>query len=102
MNPISDRRVRLTDQNVEYKRGFKWISLPCSEILQAYLRIEEVKSKMCCGTANFDMHFLMLKTRSGDLLKLPVTSRKFVEQILESLRASYPAIEIGYKKKAAE
>ena len=56
MNNISDKRIRFTDQSIEYKKGFKWLSLPYTEICQAYMRIEEVNSKMCCGTANFDMH----------------------------------------------
>ena len=100
MDNISDKRIRITDQSVEYKKGFKWLSLPHTEIIQAYMRIEEVNSKVCCGTANFDMHFLMLKTRSGELLKIPVTSRVLTERMLDSLRTITPNIEIGYKKKA--
>lgn len=98
MNNISDKRIRFTDQSIEYKKGFKWLSLPYDEISQAYMRIEEVNSKMCCGTANFDMHFLMLKTLSGELLKIPVTSRALTEQMLENLRTTNAEIEIGYKK----
>lgn len=100
MNNISDKRICFTDQSIEYKKGFKWLSLPYTEISQAYMRIEEVNSKMCCGTANFDMHFLMLKTRSGELLKIPVTSRTLTEQMLENLRTANAEIEIGYKKNA--
>ena len=95
---ISDKRIRFTDQNIEYKKRFKWLSLPYSEIIQAYMRIEEVNSKMCCGTANFDMHFLMLRTQSGEFLKIPVTSRKLTEQMLDYLSKVNLNIEIGYKK----
>lgn len=98
MDNISDKKIRFTDQSIEYKKGFKWFSLPYTEIIQAYMRIEEVNSKMCCGTANFDMHFLMLKIRSGELLKIPVSSRTLTEQMLEKLRILKPEIEIGYKK----
>ena len=98
MNNINDKRIRFTDQSVTYKKGFKWLLLPYTEIVQAYMRIEEVNSKMCCGTANFDMHFLMLKVQSGELLKIPTTSRKITEQMLEDLHVLNPNIEIGYNK----
>lgn len=97
---ICDKKIHFTDRGIEYKKGFKWLFLPYSEIVQAYMRIEEVKSKMCCGTANFDMHFLMLKTKSGDLLKIEASSKDLVKQMLESLRAINPETEIGYKKSA--
>lgn len=98
MDNIIDKKVHITDQTVEYKKGFKWLSLPYTEIIQAYMRIEEVNSKVCCGTANFDMHFLMLKTRSEELLKIPTSSRILTERMLESLRTINPDIKIGYKK----
>lgn len=97
---INDKRIRFTDRAVEYKKGFKWLSLPYADIAQAYMRIEEVNSKMCCGTANFDMHFLMLKTQSDELFKIPVTSKALIKQMLESLRTINPEIEIGYKKNS--
>ncbi len=98
MSNINDRRIRFTGRSVEYKKGFKWLPVPYDEIIHAYMRIEEVNSKMCCGTANFNMHFLMLKTRSGELLKIPTTSRAITEQMLEHLRGVNSNIEIGYKK----
>ncbi len=56
MDNIIDKKVRIADQSVEYKKGFKWLSMPYAEIVQAYMRIEEVNSKVCCGTANFGRH----------------------------------------------
>lgn len=100
MDHFNDNKIHFTDQGVEYKKGFKWLTLPFSEITQAYMRIEEVNGKLCCGTANFDMYFLMLKTRSEELLKIEVSSRDLVKQMLEALRAANGQIEIGYKKPA--
>lgn len=98
MNSLNDKKIRFTDSGVAYKKGFKWIDLPYTEIVQAYMRVEEVKSKMCCGTANFDMHFLMLKTQAGELVKIGVLACDQVKEMLEKLRAANGQIEIGYKK----
>ena len=62
------------------------------------MRVEEVNGKMCCGVANFDMHFLMLKTRAGELVKIGVLPCAQVKEMLERLRMANAQIEIGYRK----
>ena len=56
---MEDKKIKLLEQEVEYKKGLKWYKLPYSDIKQAYLRVEEVNGKLCCGVANFDMFFLV-------------------------------------------
>ncbi len=96
---MEDRKIRMKEQELTYKKGFKWHTLPYADIVQAYMRIEEVNGKMCCGVANFNMHFLMLRTRSGELLKMDATAREKVEQMLKELKQKNPEIKIGYEKK---
>lgn len=50
---MEDKKIKLLEQEVEYKKGLKWYKLPYSDIKQAYLRVEEVNGKLCCGVANF-------------------------------------------------
>lgn len=95
---MEDKKIRLNDQEISYKKGFKWSSVPYGEIVQAYLRIEEVNGRLCCGVANFDMYFLMIRTRSGDSIKIEASSREIVKSVLEELKKRNPLIEIGYKK----
>ncbi len=97
MSGLDNKKIRFTDTGVSYRKGFKWVSLPYEQIVQAYMRVEEVKSRMCCGVANFDMHFLMLRTRTGELIKIGVLPCDQVKQMLEKLREANPQIGIGYK-----
>ncbi|MGN1181234.1 MAG: hypothetical protein ACI4SD_08460 [Suilimivivens sp.] len=99
---MEDKKVRLNEQNMEYKKGFKWVELPYREITKAYLRIEEVNGTLCCGRANFDMYFLMLQLSTGELLKLECTSKESVKEMLEVLKQKNDKIEIGYKAKEEE
>ena len=69
---MEDKRIKLNEQELSYRRNLKWHTLPYTEITQAYLRIEEVKGKLCCSVANFDMYFLMLKTKSALFLAFNV------------------------------
>ena len=94
---MDDKRIKFNDQVLVYKKGFKWLTIPYDEITQAYLRIEEVNGRLCCGVANFDMYFLMLKTSSNDLIKIECSSRERVKQMLEQLKQKNAEIEIGFK-----
>ena len=73
---MEDKRIKLQEQEVEYKKGFKWYTLPYTDIVQAYLRVEEVNGKLCCGVASFDMFFLMMKTKEEELIKVEATSKE--------------------------
>ena len=95
---MEDKRIKLQEQEVEYKKGLKWYTLPYTDIVQAYLRVEEVNGKLCCGVASFDMFFLMMKTREEELIKVEATSKEIVKEMLEVLKEKNPGIEIGYKK----
>lgn len=95
---FEDRKIRMQEQELEYKRGFKWYALPYEEIAHAYMRIEEVRGRLCCSVGNFDMHFLVVKTKAGELLKIDASSQKVVKRALEELAKRNPKIEIGYKK----
>lgn len=97
---MEDKRVKLNEQDIEYKKGFKWLKLSYEEITGAYLRVEEVNGKLCCGRASFDLFFLMLQLRNGELLKLECTSMELVKKMLEVLKQKNDRIEIGYKKDA--
>lgn len=96
---MEDKKIKLGEQELTYRRGFKWHTLPYEEITHAYLRIEEVKGRLCCSVANFDMHFLMLKTSAGELLKLEASSQEIVKRMLDELKEKNPNVSIGFKKE---
>ena len=95
---VEDKKIKLDEELLTYKKGFKWNTLPYTEIVNAYLRIEEVNGRLCCGVASFDMHFLMLKTKSGDLIKIECISKEIVKEILELLSQKNSEIVIGFNK----
>ncbi len=94
---IETKKIKLEETQLSYKKGFKWYAVPYNSITNAYMRIEEVKGRLCCGVADFDMHFLMLKTESG-LIKIELESKEIVKAILEKLHCRNPQIKIGYYK----
>lgn len=95
---LEDKKIKLDDTLLTYKKGLKWNALPYTEITNAYLRIEEVNGRLCCGVASFDMHFLVLKTKSGELIKIEGSSKEIVKEILDVLSQKKSEIVIGFNK----
>lgn len=96
---MEDKKIRLQDSEIAYKKGFKWYTLPYESVKQAYLRVEEVNGRLCCGVASFDMFFLMLKTVEDELIKVEATSKEIVKKMLEEIKKKNDGIEIGYRKE---
>ena len=95
---MEDKKIHLRDSVIEYKKAFKWYTLPYEAIRQAYLRIEEVNGRLCCAVASFDMFFLVLRTTEDELIKVEATSKDIVKQILEEIRKKNEKVKIGYRK----
>lgn len=96
---LDDKKIKLYEQDMEYKKGLKWLPLSYEDIENAYLRIEEVNARFCCGRADFDMSFLMLRLKNGVLLKLESFSAESVKKVLEVLKQKNDKIEIGYRER---
>ena len=95
---MEEKKIRLDEQSLAYKKGLKWHAVSYEDIVNAYLRIEEVNGRLCCGVASFDMHFLMLKTKSDELIKIEISSKDIVKQILDELTQKNDKIVIGFNK----
>lgn len=96
---MEDTRIKLHDKEFEYRKNLKWYTLSYDEIAQAYLRIEEVNSKICCGTASFETPFIVLKLKDERMLKIEASSKEAVKEMLAVLEEKNANIEIGYKKE---
>lgn len=94
---VETQKIKLEGSQLVYKKGCKWHTVPYSSITNAYMRIEEVNGRLCCGVASFDMHFLMLKTEA-ELIKIELESKEIVKAMLDELHSRNPQIEIGYHK----
>ena len=89
-------KVRLGERWL-FLRKFSGASyLPYDQIVRAWLRQEEVKAKMCCGTANFDQFYLVLSCADGRERRGQVLDKKTGQLCLDHIQARNPAAEIGY------
>ena len=59
-------KVELLDSGILAKGLLSKKEIPYDAISVAFLRIEEVQAKVCCGKANFDRSFLVLVTNGKE------------------------------------
>ncbi|MDO4960432.1 MAG: hypothetical protein Q4E57_01050 [Eubacteriales bacterium] len=100
---LKDNKIILKDDSISIKKIINWFDISYTDIEHAYLRVEEVKAKMCCGVSHFDMIFLMLVMKDlKDPYKVPITKLDKGKEMLEIIREKNPEAKIGkYSSEAA-
>lgn len=93
-------KVKLGEQVALFSRFAGGSYMPYSEMVNAYVRQEEVNAKLCCGRANFDQFFLMIMGSDGTLRKHQIPDMDAGKLALEHIAKKNPNCVIGYRKSA--
>ncbi len=72
--------------------------LPYSAITHAFLRCQEVKAKMCCGTFQDDQFHLVLVDLEGTEHQLHLDTKQEGETLLQLVAVHQPSAKIGFYK----
>lgn len=78
-------KVRLGAQNIYFPRRLKTVYLPLSALTRAFIRVEVTISRVCCGPAEFNRHFLILCGGDEELASIELDSQVKAERILAAL-----------------
>lgn len=79
--------------------------LPWRDISWAYRQVEDVQSRLCCGTTNYEVEHLILVTKDGRRTDIRLEEKQDAEAVLDWLARKNPAADIGFspeKKKKYE
>lgn len=87
-------KVNITENGIEAKGLFSQKLIPFDGISNAFLRVEEIEAKVCCGRANFDRIYLVLINHGKEEI-LEMETKAQVKHILEILEEKVPNIIIG-------
>jgi uncharacterized protein (UPF0128 family) len=88
----------IENDNFHYETFLLKRKMPISEILWAYLQMEEVKLSVCCGRTNMVISRLILRTKTKKIT-LELDNEERVNQILNELKAADIGIVTGYKRE---
>lgn len=94
-------KITFTDSEIKYKSFLAKMDIPYAIIKNAYMRIEEVGATMCCGRANFNRYFLIIKpnTDNRSPYKMELDSDVAVKEALSKIKELVPNVEIGMPKQ---
>lgn len=76
------------------KRFLTW-----GELSRAFLRVQEVNAKMCCGRASFDMPYLILRTKDGTEFSASFSERRDADRALDAVKRFAPELPTGFVRE---
>ena len=91
-------KLQLGAQCIYLRKLSGTVYLPCSRIVRAWLRQEEVKARMCCATANFDQFYVVMACADGQERRGQVIDKATGQSCLDYIAAQNPEVKIGYIK----
>lgn len=97
---IAKGKVKLGENTIFWKKGLRWYVVKIDQVERVYRRVEEVKSKLCCGSANFDIQKLMLQLKDSEELAVLISEGdvKVAESLYKLLQEKHPQLEYGKVK----
>lgn len=93
--------VRLACDYIFWKNGLRKYVVAILDVERVYRRVEEARSKVCCGNANFDTEKLMVVMKNGDVLEMRIGdgTQKEAVALYEALKEAHPELKYGKEKK---
>lgn len=97
---VAKGKVKLGENTIFWKKGLRWYGVKIEQVERIYRRVEEVKSKLCCGSANFDIQKLMLQLKGGGELAVLISEGdvKAAESLYKLLQEKHPQLQYGKVK----
>ena len=85
---------------VYYREGFKTRCIRYSEMDRAFIRIQAVRGRMCCGQANFEYSRMVFVCGGKEYADVMSEDNKAMDRALEAIAAKAPGVKIGFVKEA--
>lgn len=83
---------------VYYRDGFRIKYVPYSALERAFIRIQEVNGRMCCGRAVFAYYRLVLVVGGKEWGDIMSEDEKAMDEALAEIAQRSPATAIGFVK----
>lgn len=90
-------RARLGQTHIFWKAGFRWCCIPVAEAERIFRRLLPVRTRLCCGGAEFTVEWLVLVLPDGSELEIYLGDdvQAKAEALLQKLKTTHPQIRYG-------
>ncbi len=88
-------KTRVGKLGVYYPSGFGVRYIPYNEVEQAFIRVQEVNGRMCCGKAVFHYFRLVLRHGGKEITDIMSENEKLMDDALAAIAKNAPQLKIG-------
>lgn len=87
--------ARVGKLGVYYRDGLRTKYIAFDTVERAFIRVQEVTGRMCCGSVNFAYYRLVLVCGGVECADIMSESEKAMDSALAKVHENAPTIEIG-------
>ena len=84
---------------VYYRDGFRTRCIRYDQMERAFIRIQAVRGRMCCGQANFEYSRMVFVCGGKEYADVMTEDNKAMDRALEAIAAKAPNVKIGFVKE---
>ncbi len=88
-------KVRVGDLGVYYRDGLRIRHVAYSEMQRAFIRIQEVNGRMCCGRATFAYYRLVFLINGKENQDIMSENEKAMDAALARIGEMAPSVPLG-------
>lgn len=78
-------KVRISEHYLFYPRMLKTGYVPLADLTRAFIRVETVVSRVCCGPAEFHVYKIILCSAQGEIAAIEVDSETKADRTLAAI-----------------
>lgn len=94
--------VRVGKLGVYYRSGLKTVFLAYPTLERAFIRIQEVNGRMCCGSTTFAYYRLVLIRGGKEYAEVMSESEQAMDAALAAIHENAPELPIGVADRDGE
>ena len=92
-------KLRLGRLAVYYREGFRVKAIPYEKMERAFIRVQQVRGRMCCGETAFVYFRMVFLVGGRELAEYLSEDEKAMDAALARLHELAPQVPVGVEKK---
>lgn len=88
-------KLKVGKLGVYYKDGFKTRYFAYDQLERAFIRVQDVNARMCCGQASFSYARMVLVSGGKEYADVMTENEKALDEALAAIAQAAPGLPIG-------
>lgn len=86
--------VRVGKAHLFYRVGLRVCAAGWGEVRRCYRRVKRVPMKMCCGSGNMDVEYLVVEGDAGELAQVQLPDTRAAKALMEAIQSTAPGVAL--------